>query len=155
MEESWYVDSAYTEEEENEGTGFYANDISKERRDLVLDLMAEQGYLSSDEAESAKVDIIDILAPSFEKKGSAYTYFTDYVAGVVTNDLMEKYKISEEEAQRMVYTGGMQIHTTLRSDIQNAIYDEFQDDYNFPATVDGSKVQASMVVTEVGTGYIS
>ena len=155
VEESWYVDSAYTEEEENEGTGFYANDISKERRDLVLDLMAEQGYLSSDEAESAKVDIIDILAPSFEKKGSAYTYFTDYVAGVVTNDLMEKYKISEEEAQRMVYTGGMQIHTTLRSDIQNAIYDEFQDDYNFPATVDGSKVQASMVVTEVGTGYIS
>ena len=153
--EDWEADDAETEDGENAGTGYYANDISKERRDLVLDLMADQKYISSDEAEGAKVDIIDILSPSFEKKGSAYTYFTDYVAGVVTNDLMEKYKISEEEAQRMVYTGGLQIHTTLRSDVQNAIYNEFQNDYNFPAAVDGSKVQASMVVTEVGTGYIS
>ena len=153
--DEWEADDTEAEDGENAGTGYYANDISKERRDLVLDLMADQKYISSDEAEGAKVDIIDILSPSFEKKGSAYTYFTDYVAGVVTNDLMEKYKISEEEAQRMVYTGGLQIHTTLRSDVQNAIYNEFQNDYNFPAAVDGSKVQASMVVTEVGTGYIS
>ena len=157
-EEEEYEESyeeAWDTEEEPAGTGFYANDISKERRDLVLELMADQGYISSADAEGAEVNIIDILSPSFEKKDSAYTYFTDYVAGVVTNDLMEKYKISEEEAQRMVYTGGLQIHTTLRSDIQNAIYEEFQDDWNFPAAIDGSKVQASMVVTEVGTGYIS
>ena len=148
-------DETETEEGEQTGTGFYANDISKERRDLVLDLMAEQGYISSDEAEGAKVAVIDILNPSFEKKESAYTYFTDYVAGIVTNDLMDKYKISEEEAQRMVYTGGLQIHTTIRSDLQNAIYKEFQNDANFPVAADGSKVQASMVVTEVGTGQIS
>lgn len=151
--------SYYTETEaaaeETGGTGFYANDISKERRDLVLDLMAEQGYISESDADGAKVAIIDILAPSFEQKFSAYTYFTDYVASVVTADLMEKYKISEEEAQRMVYTGGLQIHTTIRSDVQNAIYEEFQNDANFPVAEDGSKVQASMVVTEVGTGYIS
>ncbi|MBR3201786.1 MAG: transglycosylase domain-containing protein [Mogibacterium sp.] len=153
--DSYSYEDTYTGEGESEGTGFYANDVSKERRDLVLDLMADQGYITSDEADGAKVAIIDILAPSFEQKESAYTYFTDYVAGVVTADLMEKYKMSEEDAQRMVYTGGLQIHTTLRSDVQNAIYNEFQDDYNFPSAVDGSKVQASMVVTEVGTGYIS
>ena len=154
-EETGYTYTTDTTAEETGGTGYYANDLSKERRDLVLDLMADQGYLSSDEAEGAKVNIIDILAPSFERKGSAYTYFSDYVAGVVTSDLMEKYNISEEEAQRMVYTGGLQIYTTLRSDVQNAIYEEFQDDANFPTAVDGSPVQASMVVTEVGTGYIS
>ena len=149
-----YYGSTDTEDEES-GTGYYANDISKDRRDLVLELMADQGYISSADAKSAEVDIIDILSPSFEEKESAYTYFTDYVAGVVINDLMEKYKMSEEDAQRMVYTSGLQIHTTLRSDIQNAIYEEFQNDSNFPPAVDGSKVQASMVVTEVGTGYIS
>ncbi len=141
--------------DDSEGTGFYANDISKERRDLVLDLMADQGYISTAEADGAKVDLIDILAPSFERKENAYTYFSDYVAGVVIKDLMDKYDISEEEAQRMVYTGGLQIYTTLRSDVQNAIYSEFQNDANFPTAEDGSKVQASMVVTEVGTGYIS
>ena len=153
-EEESYSDNGDSEDEEEEGTGFYANDISKERRDLVLDLMAEQGYISSDEASQAYVNIIDILAPSFEQKDNAYTYFSDYVAGVVIADLMDKYSMSEEDAQRMVYTGGLQIHTTLRTDVQNAIYEEFQNDANFPTAEDGSKVQASMVVTEVGTGHI-
>ena len=141
--------------EETEGTGFYVNDISKERRDLVLDLMAEQGYISTAEAAGAKVAAIDILAPSFERKENAYTYFSDYVAGVVMNDLIDKYKVSEEEAERMVYTGGLQIYTTIDDELQNAIYDEFKDDSNFPSAEDGSRVQASMVVTEVGTGKIT
>ena len=121
-----YAESTDDEEEEAGSTGYYANDISKERRDLVLELMADQGYISSSDATAAQVDIIDILAPSFENKESAYTYFSDYVAGVVIADLMEKYKMSEEDAQRMVYTGGLHIYTTLRSDLQNAIYKEFQ-----------------------------
>ena len=143
------------EEDKDDGTGYYANDVSKDRRDLVLSLMADQGFISDSEAEKAKVDLIDIIAPSFEKSESAYTYFTDYVAGIVMQDLIDQYNISEEEAQRMVYTGGLDIYTTLNSEVQNAIYSEFQKDSNFPVAVDGSKVQASMVVTEVGTGYIS
>ncbi len=158
--ESTYAETAYdygseAEGEETEDSGYYANDISKDRRDLVLSLMADQGYISADEASAAEVDIIDILAPSFEKSESAYTYFTDYVSGIVEQDLIDQYGMSEEEAQRMIYTGGLKIKTTLNSAIQNAIYDEFQNDYNFPSAIDGSEVQASMVVTEVGTGYIS
>lgn len=153
-EEESYTGSEEDEDEEEEGTGFYANDLSKDRRDMVLDLMADQGYISTADAGEANVDIIDILAPSFEQKENAYTYFSDYVATIVTTDLMDKYGMSEEDAQRMVYTGGLQIHTTLKSDVQNAIYEEFQKESNFPSTEDGSKVQASMVVTEVGTGHI-
>ncbi len=141
-------------DEGSEGTGLYANDVSKDRRDLVLDLMADQGYISSADADGAKVKVIDILAPSFERKDNAYTYFSDYVADVVMNDLMKKYDISAEEAERMLYTGGLRIYTTIDDEMQNAIYDEFRDDSNFPAAVDGSRVQASMVVTEVGTGKI-
>ena len=143
------------EDGEDEGTGYYSNDVSKDRRDLVLSLMEDQGFISQEEADSATVAIADILEPSFEKSESAYTYFTDYVSGVVMEDLIDQYKISEEEAQRMVYTGGLEIYTTLNSDVQNAIYKEFKNDSNFPVAVDGSEVQASMVVTEVGTGYIS
>lgn len=153
-----YTEYESSDEDGEEGeseTRFYANDTSKERRDLVLDLMAEQGYISESEARGAYVDIIDILEPSFEKSESAYTYFKDYLAEVVTADLMEKYDMSEEEAQRTVYTGGLKINTTIDSTIQNAIYEEFQNDSNFPAAADGSKVQASMVVTEVDTGHIS
>ena len=148
---------SYTEpeDEEEEETTFYANDTSKNRRDTVLSLMEQQGYISAGDKEKATVDIIDILSPSFEKSESAYKWFSDYVAETVTKDLIEEYKISEEEALRMVYTGGLKIHTTLNKKIQDIIYDEFQDDSNFPTAENDAEVQASMVVTEVGTGYIS
>lgn len=151
-------DAVYTEVKEDEvedSTVFYANDSSKSRRDTVLSLMLEQGYITADEKEAASVDIIDILAPSFEKSESAYRWFTDYVAETVTKDLMETYGISEEEAVRTVYTGGLKIHTTLDRKIQDIIYDEFQNDANFPSAENDAEVQASMVVTEVGTGHIS
>ena len=140
---------------DGEGTGYYANDVSKDRRNTVLSLMAAQGYISEAEADEANVDIVDILKPSFEKSESPYTYFTDYISDIVTQDLIDEYGMSEEEAQRMVYTGGLKIHTTLNSEMQEIIYNEFQDDSNFPTAIDDSEVQAAMVVTEVGTGYIS
>ncbi|MBR2548371.1 MAG: transglycosylase domain-containing protein [Eubacterium sp.] len=142
-------------DEDTEGdAAFYSNDTSKSRRDLVLSLMAEQGYISKSDAKDATVDIIDILAPSFEKTESQYKWFTDYVAEVVKQDLMDKYAMSEEEAVRTVYTGGLKIHTTLDRKIQDIIYKEFQDDANFPTAENDAEVQASMVVTEVGTGNI-
>ena len=143
-----------SEEEPADETAYYSNDTSKSRRDLVLSLMAEQGYISKDDADKATVDIIDILAPSFEKSESQYKWFTDYVAETVKNDLMEKYAMTEEDAVRTVYTGGLRIHTTLDRKIQDIIYKEFQDDSNFPTAENDAEVQASMVVTEVGTGNI-
>ena len=130
----------------------YANDASKERRDMVLDLMAEQGYISKKEASAAKVDIEDILKPHFEKKTNEYTYFSDYVIGKVAEDLAENYRMTPEEAQRLVYTGGLQIYTTVVPEMQNVINEEFANDYNFPWSAE--EPQAAMVITEVGTGDV-
>ena len=143
-----------SEEVTDEGTVFYSNDTSKSRRDTVLALMKQQGYINEKQAKKATVDIIDILAPSFEKSESAYRWFTDYVAEAVKKDFMEKYNMSEEDALRTVYTGGLRIHTTLDTTIQDIIFKEFQDESNFPSAENDAEVQASMVVTEVGTGRI-
>ena len=147
------------EEEEGEDLTYledydvYANDASKDRRNLVLDLMKEQGYISEDEAASARVDIKDILDPHFEEKASEYTYFSDYVVGRVAEDLAREYKLTEEEAQRVVYTGGLQIKTTVDPEIQRIIYDEFADDSNFPWSAEDP--EAAMVVTEVENGNVA
>ena len=45
----------------------YANEICSERRDLVLDLMEEQGYISSSEANGAKQKIAKILHPHIDR----------------------------------------------------------------------------------------
>ena len=150
---------ALLKDDAEEGTTYlrkydvYANDASRERRDLVLDLMAEQGYISADEAKSAKVDITDILRPHIEKKASEFTHFTDYVVGEVAKDLAKEYKLTEEDAQRIVYTGGLQIKTTVDPEIQKIINEEFADDYNFPWSAEDP--EAAMVVTETDSGKIA
>ena len=149
---------ALLKDEKEEGTTYlkkydvYANDASKERRDLVLDLMVEQEYITEAEAAEAKVDIKDILKPHRERKTSEYTYFSDYVINKVAEDLRRKYMITESEAQRLVYTGGLHIRTTVDSKIQKIINEEFENDWNFPWSEETP--QAAMVVTEVGTGRI-
>ena len=130
----------------------YANDLSKDRRDLVLDLMAEQGYISAEDAEKAKVDIKKLLDPHFEKKSNEFTYFTDYVESEVAEDLASKYSMTEKEAERLIRTGGLSIYSTADKTVQLAIDREFRDDYNFPYSEEDP--QAAMVITEVGSGNI-
>lgn len=152
---------ALISDEEGEGMIFldgpdvYANDSSKERRDLTLDLMAEQGYISQEDADAAKIGVSDILKPDLRKPSSSYSYFVDYVSSVLVKDLSSELAMTEEEADRLVYTGGLQIYTTLDADAQKVIDKAFKDDDNFPSCVDGeTKPEASMVITEVGTGKI-
>ena len=132
----------------------YANDLSKGRRDLVLDLMSEQGYITVPEAEEARVEIADILRPTFgnAKETGKYTYFTDYLAEQVAEDLAEEYSLTEEKAERLVHTGGYHIYSTIDPDVQDIVYDAFSDDNNFPYS--SETPQAAMVITEVGTGKI-
>ncbi len=130
----------------------YANDASRERRYLVLDLMAEQEYITQEEADEAKVKIKKILHPHQDDRTSEFTYFTDYVIEQVAEDLADKYRMTSEEALRVVYTGGLSIHTTVEPEIQKIVNDEFANDYNFPWAEETP--QAAMVITEVGTGRI-
>ena len=132
--------------------GLYANELASDRRDLVLDLMAEQGYISSSKAEKAKKKLADVLHPHIEKKPKELTYFTDYLTTQVANDLAEKYSMSLEKAELLIHTGGLRIYSTIDQDIQSAINTEFSDDWNFPYSEEAP--QAAMVVTEVGTGRI-
>lgn len=137
---------------EDREDGMYSNDISKERRYMVLDLMAEQKYISKEDAENAKVPLDDFINPNLSKKNSINTYFCDYVIQEVIKDLEKKKDMTEEEATSLVYSGGLSIVTTLDSNIQNIVYEEFSNDYNFPWAEE--EPQAAMVITEVRTGKV-
>ena len=133
-------------------TKLYANDISKDRRELVLDLMVEQGYITKEEAKEAKKDLIDFINPDLSGDDNKYTYFNDYVLSTVIDDLMAKYDIDEDTATQLTYTGGLQIYTPLDSKIQSIIYKEFKNDDNYPWAAE--EPQSAMVVCDVKTGEI-
>lgn len=133
-------------------TNLYANDISKDRRDLVLDLMVDQGYITKEEADGARKDLIDFINPDLSGDDNKYTYFNDYVLSTVIDDLMAKYDLDEDTATKIAYTGGLHIYTPLDSKIQGIIYKEFKDDDNYPWAAE--EPQSAMVVCDVKTGQV-
>ena len=148
-----------TEDDEAETTtklekGLYANDISRERRYLVLDLMAEQGYITQEEADAAKRPLEEFINPGGGSTTSNSS-FKDYLLETVKNDLMVQYNLSAEQAEKLIYTKGLNIYSTLDSQAQKTITKEFKKKENFPsAKSDDAKVEAAMVIVEVGTGEI-
>ncbi len=133
--------------------GLYANDRSEERRNLVLSLMEQQGYITAEEREAATKPISEFINPG-SKSTSSNSAFKDYLIETVTADLMETYDLTKEQASKMLYTRGLKIYSTLATKTQAIITKEFSKDSNFPSAENGADVQAAMVIVEVGTGEI-
>lgn len=113
---------------------YICNDMSKDRRQTCLDLMEKQGYITKKQHDQVyNKPLIDFINPDIKTTTGNDSYFTDYMVNEVKKDLMKKYNITEEEASRMIYTGGLNIYSTLDSDAQNAIVKEFKDESNFPS----------------------
>ena len=109
------------------------NDLSKDRRDLTLDLMLEQGLITQEAYNEAyNKPLNDFIEPSLKSGASNNIYFHDYLVDTLIADLMEEKNMTAEEAERLVYTGGLQIYSTLDTQAQNVIAKEFKDDDNFP-----------------------
>ena len=116
--------------------------------------MADQGYITQEKADKAKKPLEKFINPGGESL-SASSAFKDYLLDTVKNDLMKKYNLSEDQAEKMVYTKGLNIYSTLDSQAQKALTKEFKKKENFPSAVnDKGKVEAAMVIVKVGTGEI-
>lgn len=130
---------------------YIANDTSKGRRDTALDLMYKQGYISKSEYKSAHgKKLIDFIEPSINNKYANNSYFNEYVIDEVSKDLQKKYNISAAEAERMIYTGGLRIHSTMDSTAQSVINSEFAKASNFPTLVSIRKDRAGNVIDSGG-----
>jgi penicillin-binding protein 1A len=84
------------------------NDLvrSKERQEIVLKRMEDEGYIKSSEAEKAKKQTITLS--SLRTNTEAYNYFLEYIR----QQLELKYGIET------VYKGGLRVHTTLNKNAQ-------------------------------------
>lgn len=137
------------------GDGLFANDIAQSRRYLILDLMAEQGYITAEEAEAAKKPLTEFIKPGGASMSSANSAFKDYLLETVKKDLMAQYGMDDTQATNMIYTKGLEIYSTLDSQAQQTVVKQFKKKSNFPSALsEGSNVEAAMVITQIGTGQI-
>lgn len=134
-----------------------------ERRNLVLDEMLDQGRISQaehDEAYNAQLDLNTDSTVNYEEK--IRSYFMDALIDEVIADLKEEFGYDSATASRVLYSGGLQIITTLDPDVQKAMETVFEDTTNkylyvYGDTVDDVKgviAQSAMVVMDPDTGNV-
>ena len=88
---------------------------AKERRDLVLDLMAKNGFVSQAEADAAKskpIQLADTAYYQSQPKSSPFDYPVEYIR----QELEDKYTTR-------VAQGGLSVYTTINVDAQKRAYE--------------------------------
>ena len=132
------------------------------RRNLVLDVMAQQGYLTEDEAAHWKAQPVPLVAAS--RGGSRARYFVEWARGIL-----------DDRFGARLYTDGLRIHTSLDLDMQaiaetamrhgwdrveswpgfrHPTYREFAEENDGADLPDIPYVQGMFVATDPATGEV-
>ncbi len=134
-------------------------DNAKKRQDLVLRSMLDQGYINQQEYDSAvSEELVYERGEADEEEIAISSYFIDQVKVDVREDLMEKYNYTKDEANNLLFNGGLKIYATIDVKMQETVENAFKDPANFPKTTDDAKgvpqPQAAMVVNDYKTGHV-
>lgn len=107
-------------------------ETNAERRELVLDAMLDQGYITKDEYDEAMADpVYDRIASyNIENEDSYNTYFVDAMIEDVLADLIEQ-GYTESDAYKLIYQGGLTIVSTQNIEMQNICDEEANDSSNY------------------------
>lgn len=111
------------------------------RRNLVLDRMLSNGYISQEEHDAAKAEAL-VLNPSTPTSDGIekYPYFTSYVKNVLSN----------QYSQLDVFKGGLTVVTSLDIDTQEAAESAIRAKENAL----GEAISGSMVAIDPDNGFI-
>ena len=105
------------------------------RRQIVLQNMVDQNYISKQDMENALsddvYDRIQNVNTATKETNSHYSYFTDELIEQVTEALMKKLGYTESQASNLVYSGGLKIYTTQDPKIQAIVDEEVNDPGNY------------------------
>ena len=128
-------------------------DLSTKRRNVVLQKMASQGYISASTADDVSLTPMgELIKPSITPNGctSSYApYFCFYVLNELKND--PTFGATPEEREQYLKQGGLTITTTLQPQKQDAAMQAVLD--HIPMK-DSSRRAAAIAMVEPGTGQI-
>ena len=79
-----------------------------ERRNWVVDRMAENGYITQSEADEAKKQPLGVK----QRRGGSHLFASDFFSEEVRRQIIEKY------GDKSLYEGGLSVRTSLDPDLQ-------------------------------------
>lgn len=136
---------------------YASKENAKERQELVLNLMLEQGLITQDEYEDAVNEELVYKSASWVNDYS-HAYFIDQVINDVVESLMQKFGYSRQDAENKVYNGGLKIYSTMDMNLQEDIEKSFENSQLFPQNKQDEngnlQPQGAMVIIDYRTGEI-
>jgi len=131
-------------------------EANKERQTLVLKKMLELKYITQDQYDQAiSEDIYSNLVgkvTSDDDSVALHSYFVDNLIVTLASDLMSEKNMTKQEAYNLIYSGGLQIYSTVSQDIQNTMEDSFNDDSLFPPSDTTYDATYTISVLNTATG---
>lgn len=130
---------------------------NKERRQVVLNQMLEQGLITQEEHAQA-YDQELVLADEEDKQvvTRIRSYFVDALIEEVIEDLMTENGYTEEVAKHLVYAGGLKIYATVDPYVQGVLEEVYteQNEKYFPENGSGLQPESAMIVIDHTNGDI-
>ncbi|KRN05147.1 multimodular transpeptidase-transglycosylase PBP 2A [Liquorilactobacillus sucicola DSM 21376 = JCM 15457] len=121
---------------------------SKQRRNVVIDLMAENEKISTAQAKVYKEQRMTVNDAYHYESGYKYPYYFD----AVINEAIKKYGLTESQ----VMNRGYKIYTSLNQNYQSSLQDSFADSSLFPYDAeDGTEAQGASVAMDPQTGGVA
>ncbi len=132
---------------------------NKERRDIVLNQMYENTDIEKtytiEEIRAAKSEELILKQGAEEQKiSTVHSWFVDTVIFDIIRDLQETYNYDEQTAKNLLYSGGLQIYTTIDRGIQAKLDAVYQNNEMFPSHGVGVQVESAMTIIDQSTGNI-
>ena len=117
------------------------------RRKIVLEKMYEQNFITYDQKNDALDDDVysRIQTVNNTTSGSTvFSYFTDAVYNQVCDDLQSKLGYSASQSYKLLYSGGLQIYSTMDPSIQSIVDEEVNNADNYISSTGSRLLEYSL-----------
>lgn len=103
------------------------NDKVIPRKNLVLNNMLKQGFITQEEYDKAKdEDVMASVKAGTKKVADIPSQISNYIKTEAINHIMESQKLNKDEARNLLYTGGLNIYTTIDWDAQKKLEETYE-----------------------------
>ncbi len=130
-------------------------DKNKEKQEIVLKKMLELDYITQEEYDEAVAYELVFDGGDEERTevGQINSYFVDQVISEVEKTLVGM-GYSKTMANKMIYSGGLKIVTTIDPKVQTAMENVFENTANFYDSTGEGHAQSAMVVMDPRNGEV-
>ncbi len=129
-------------------------DNNKAKQELVLAKMLELEMISQDEYDTAMAEELVFQNNETDENASVYSYFTDQIIADVLEDLQKELKLSKSIASKMLFSGGLQIYSTIDKEIQDSIEKVYKNPSDYIRFDEENPIQSAIVIMDPYTGEV-